>query len=137
MSLKRKILVGILITLPVLFLAGAFLLSTPMMDRYQRGVDRDPDTDFSRWKQLAIADAYFQTWRYEQAATGYRTFYERHTRDVRRAGALLRYAQSLEEAERNADAKDIYEKYLAEYPQLEGKTEAERGIVRIANCKKQ
>ena len=137
MTPKRQLLFSALGGLPLLLLLMVFLLSTPMMDVYQRRIDREPDTEFSRWLQLATADACFKTWRYGFAATAYRNFYERYTRDERRAGALLRYAQSLEEAERNADARDIYEKYIAEYPELEGKTEAERGMKRIANCKKQ
>jgi tetratricopeptide (TPR) repeat protein len=136
MSLKRKLLISAAAALPLLLLSVVFLLSTPMIEVYQRRIDRDPDSDSSRWLQMISADACFRTWRYELAATGYRRFYERYTRDERRAAALLRYAQSLEEAERNADAKDIYEKYIAEYPELEGKADAELGIKRIAHCKK-
>lgn len=136
MSLKRKLLVGTLAALPLLAILAVFLISTPMIDRYQKSIDKDPDAESSRGRQLMISDLCFKTWRYELAASGYRRFYERYTRDVRRADALLRYAQSLEEAERNADAKDIYEKYLAEYPHLEGRTEAERGLVRISNVKR-
>jgi len=136
MSLKRKLLVGTLTALPLLGILGIFLISTPMIDRYQRSIDKGPDTESSRALQLTIADLCFNTWRYEMAASGYRRFYERYTLDIRRADALLRYAQSLEEAERNADAKDIYEKYIAEYPHLEGRTEAERGLVRISNVKR-
>ena len=136
MSLKRKLLFGTLAALPLLAILAIFLISTPMIDRYQKSIDKDPDAESSRDRQLMLSDLCFKTWRYEQAASGYRRFYERYTRDVRRADALLRYAQSLEEAERNADAKDIYEKYLAEYPHLEGRTEAERGLVRISNVKR-
>ena len=55
--------------------------------------------------------------------------------DIRRAHALLRYAQSLEDAGRNADAKDIYSKYVTEYPDLEDAQEARIGINRIEKCR--
>jgi hypothetical protein len=135
MPLKRKILIAAAVALPVLVLVPVFLLSTPMMDFYQRRVDRNPDAESSRWLQLTAADWCSRTWRPEMAATGYRRFYERHTRDVRRSYALLRYAQSLEDSGRNADAIDIYQKYLAEYPDLEGKKDAELGVNRIKHCK--
>lgn len=131
MALKRKVLVVVLVLLPILILVPLLLLSTPMMDRYQRRIDRDPDAGSSKWLQMATADWCSRTWRPEMAATGYRRYYERYTRDVRRAHALLRYAQSLEDCGRTADAKDIYEKYLAEYPDLEGAHEAKIGVNRI------
>ena len=135
MPLKRKIFVSVAIALPALLLLAVFLLSTAMMDCYQRRIDRDPDTDFSRWLQMTSADWCSKTWRPEMAATGYRRYYERYTRDVRRAHALLRYAQSLEDAGRTADAKDIYRKYLTEYPDLESAAEARLGLNRIENCR--
>jgi tetratricopeptide (TPR) repeat protein len=135
MPLKRKILLIAAVAVPVLVLLPVFLLSTPMMEYYQRRIDRDPDTESSRSLQLATADWCSRTWRPELAATGYRRFYERHIRDVRRSHALLRYAQSLEDSGRNADAIDTYRKYLAEYPDLEGRKDAELGINRIKHCK--
>jgi len=135
MPLKRKLLYIALIALPLLLLIPTFLLSTPMMDYYQRRIDRDPDSDQSRWLQLTTADWLSRTWRPEMAATGYRRYYERYVHDLRRSYALLRYAQSLEDAGRTADAIDIYKKYLIEYPDLEGKHEAQIGINRINNCR--
>lgn len=131
MSLKRKILIALLVAAPILIVVPVVLLSTPMMDRYQRRVDREPHAESSKWLQLTSADWCARTWRPEMAATGYRRFYERYTHDVRRAYALLRYAQTLEECGRTADAKDIYEKYVAEYPDLDGTREAKLGINRI------
>jgi hypothetical protein len=136
MTLKRKILVTLGIAVPFLLLLTVFLLSTPTLDLIQRRIDRNPDPEFSRWLQLTTADLCYATWRPEESAPRYWTFYERYTRDLRRAHALLCYAQSLEEAGRNADAIDIYHKYLAEYPDHEEKGEAEIGINRINNCRR-
>lgn len=136
MPLKRKLKIGLLIAVPILVLVPAILLSTPMMDWIQRRIDRDPDTDSSRWLQMTSADWLSRTWRPEMAATGYRRYYERYTRDIRRSDALLRYAQTLEDCGRNADAIDQYKKYLIEYPDLEGRKDAEIGINRINNCRK-
>lgn len=129
--MKRKILLVVLIALPILILIPVALLSSSMMDYYQRRIDRDPEADSSKWLQLASADWCSRTWRPEMAATGYRRFYERYKTDVRREYALLRYAQSLEDSGRTADAKDTYEKYLIEYPDLPGAAEAKIGINRI------
>jgi len=122
---------AVLIALPILIVAPVFLLSSPMMDYYQRRIDQDPESESSRQLQLTSADWCSRTWRPEMAATGYRRFYERYSRDLRREYALLRYAQSLEECGRTADAKDTYEKYLIEYPDLPGAAEARIGINRI------
>ena len=122
------------VSLPVILLGVTILLSTPTLEFLQRRVDRDPMPETSRRLQMAIADWSARTWRLDLAATGYRLFYERYTQDLRRAHALLRYAQTLEDAGRTADATDIYQKYLAEYPDLEGKREAELGVNRIRNC---
>lgn len=131
MALKRKILVALLILAPLALVLPVALLSTPTMDAVQRRIDRNPDADSSKWLQITSADWLARTWRPEMAATGYRRFYERYTSDVRRAYALLRYAQTLEDCGRTADAKDIYEKYIVEYPDLEGAHDAKIGINRI------
>ncbi|HLY09264.1 MAG TPA: tetratricopeptide repeat protein [Planctomycetota bacterium] len=136
MSLKRKLLVSAAIAVPSLVLLAAFLLSSPMMGWYQKRIDRDPATVFSRDLEMWTADLCLMTWRPEEAAPRYRLYYERYTKDFRRAHALLRYGLSLEEAGRSADAIDIYEKYLAEYPDHEEKTEAEIGINRIKNSRR-
>jgi hypothetical protein len=135
MTLKRKLLVGVLIALPLLVLVPSFLLSTPMMGTYQRLIDRDPDSERSKWLQMTSADWCSRTWRPEMAATGYRLYYERYKHDIRRSYALLRYAQSLEDAGKTADARDVYRKYLTEYPDLDGRQEAQIGINRIENCR--
>ena len=135
MTFRRRALIVALAALTLLVLTPVFLLSTPMMTWYQRRIDQDPDTERSKWLQLASADWCSRTWRPEMAATGYRRFYERYRQDVRRPMALLRYAQSLEDAGRSADARDIYRKYLTEYPDLEGRHDAQIGINRIENCR--
>lgn len=136
MTLKRKILLTLGVAIPAVVLSLAFLLSSPSLDWYQKQIDRNPDSEFSRWMQLSTADLCYATWRPEEAAPRYRWFYERYKTDLRRAHALLCYAQSLEEAGRNADAIDIYRKYLAEYPDHEEKGEAEIGVNRINNCRR-
>jgi hypothetical protein len=128
---KRKLLVAVLIALPILIVTPVALLSSPMMDYYQGRIDRDPESESSKRLQLSTADWCARTWRPEMAATGYRRFYERYTRDLRREYALLRYAQTLEECGRTADARDTYERYLVEYPDLPGAGEARIGINRI------
>lgn len=135
LALRRKLFIGLGIALPILLVLPTALLSSPMMDYYQRRVDRDPHSESSRWLQMTTADWCSRTWRPEMAATGYRTFYERYPGDIRRAHALLRYAQSLEEAGRTADARDIYAKYVTEYSDLDGAQEARIGINRIEKCR--
>ena len=136
MSLKRKLLLAAAIALPTLLLLTVFLLSSPMMAWYQKRIDRDPGSDFSRDLQMWTADLCLRTWRPEDAAPRYRLYYERYTKDVRRAHALLRYGISLEEAGRSADAKEIYTKYMAQYPDHEEKEEAEIGVNRIKNSRR-
>jgi hypothetical protein len=135
MAIRKKLFIGLGIVLPLALVVPTVLLSSPMMDCYQRRIDRDPEAESSRWLQMTTADWCSRTWRPEMAATGYRRFYERYPGDIRRAFALLRYAQSLEEAGRNADARDIYAKYVTEYPDLEGAAEARIGINRIEKCR--
>ena len=135
MALKRKLLIIAIVALTILIMVPTFLLSTPMMDYYQRRIERNPDSDHSKWLQMTSADWCSRTWRPEMAATGYRRYYERYKTCHRRAYALLRYAQSLEDAGRTADAIDVYRKYLVEYHDLDGKHDAQIGINRIENCR--
>jgi hypothetical protein len=135
MTLRRKLLTGAIVTMTLLVLLPAFLLSTPVMNSYQRRIDADPNADSSKWLQMSSADWCSRTWRPEMAATRYRLFYERYKDDIRRSYALLRYAQSLEDAGRTADAREVYRKYLLEYPDLEGRQDAQIGINRIENCR--
>ena len=136
MPLKRKLLLAAAIAFASVLVLTAFLLSSPVLAWTQKRIDRDPSSDFSRELQMATADLCLMTWRPEEAATRYRLYYERYTKDVRRAHALLRYAVSLEDAGRTADALDIYAKYLAEYPDHEEKAEAEIGVNRIRNSRR-
>lgn len=135
MTLKRKLLLAIGIGAPSLLLLAAFLISSPMLDWVQKRIDANPQTDFHQDLQMLTADLCLSTWRPELAAPRYRLYYERY-KDIRRAHALLRYAISLEEAGRSADALDIYKKYLAEYPDHEEKAEAEIGRNRIKNSRR-
>ena len=136
MPLRRKLLLTAVISIPTLLLLTAFLLSSPTMDWFQKRIDKDPASAFSRDLEMWTADVCLATWRPEMAATRYRLYYERYTQDLRRAHALLCYAQALEDAGRNADAIDIYRKYLAEYPDHEEKAEAEIGMNRINNSRR-
>jgi len=113
------------IILPVL------LCCNSMMDVYQRRIDRQPDTPFNKWLQLASADVCFNTMRPELAADHYRRFWERYKDDERRPYAWLRYAKSLADSGRNADAVAAFQKYLDDYPDREDKKEAAAGIERI------
>lgn len=136
MSLKRKLLLSAALAVPSLILLSAFLISSPVLGWVQSRIDRNPSSDFSRDLQMTTADLCLMTWRPEEAAPRYRLYYERYTKDLRRAHALLRYAISLEDAGRTADALDIYAKYLAEYPDHEEKAEAEIGVNRIKNSRR-
>jgi len=119
----------------VLAVLPLFLLSNPMMDYYQRRIDRDPDRPSSCWLQLKTADVCSATMRPERAAEYYRRFLMRYRQDVRRPYALLRYGMSLEEAGRNADAIIVYEQILIEYPDREERDRAAAGIDRIKYVK--
>ncbi|HXG62129.1 MAG TPA: tetratricopeptide repeat protein [Planctomycetota bacterium] len=126
---------GVCIAFVLLVVLPIFLLSNPMMDAYQRKIDRNPNSDFSRWLQLATADACYRTMRAERAADYYRRFLERYREDPRRPYALLRYGMSLEEAGRNADAIAAYEQFLTEYPDRPERADAHAGIERIRYIK--
>jgi hypothetical protein len=128
---KRKLLLAAAIALTSLVLLTAFLLSSPVLGWVQKRIDHDPSSGLSRDLQMTTADLCLATWRPEEAATRYRLYYERYTKDLRRAHALLRYAIALEDAGRSADACDIYKKFLREYPDHEEKAEAEIGLNRI------
>jgi tetratricopeptide (TPR) repeat protein len=136
MTLKRKLALTAAVSAPVLLLLVMLLLSSPMMDWYQKRIDREPQSDLHRSLQMLTADVCLATWRPEMAAARYRFYYERYKADLQRAHALLCYAQALEDAGRNADAIDIYRKYLIEYPDHEEKAEAEIGMNRINNSRR-
>lgn len=115
----------LLVVLPV------SLLSNGMMEHCQSTIDREPNTPFNRWLQLATADACYRTFRPGMAADYYRRFWERYPTDERRPYAWLRYAQSLEDSARSADAISAYQKYINDYPDREDKNQAAAGIERI------
>src|SRR5438094_7157926 len=103
------IFVGLII-LPV------FLCSSVMMGYYQGKVDKEPNTNFNKWLQLAIGDVCYKTMRPEIAADAYRKFRDNYKDDERRPYAYLRYAQSLEDSSRNADAVAEHIKHVEDYP---------------------
>jgi tetratricopeptide (TPR) repeat protein len=125
---KLLILTGLFLAVVVLPVA---LLSNGMMEACQKRIDRDPHSPFNQWLQLAIADACSRTFRPEMAADYYRRFWDRYPNDERRPYAWLRYARSLEDSARSADAISAYQKYLNDYPDREDKKEAVAGIERI------
>lgn len=132
----KKTLAAVGVAAGTLGVASFFLVSNPMMDCYQRRIDRNPDGAFSRWLQIASADVCYATWRPERAAEYYRRFLDRYRQDLRRPYALLRYGRSMEESGRNADAIVVYEQILLQYPDRPEKEEAQVGIDRIKYVKK-
>lgn len=129
---KLALIIGIfmfIIVLPV------FLCSTMMMGTYQGWIDKEPNTNFHKWLQLTSADVCYKTMRPEMAAEYYRKFRDIYKDDERRPYAYLRYAQALEECNRNADSIAEYERYMQEYPDRDDKKEAEKGIDRIKYMK--
>jgi outer membrane protein assembly factor BamD (BamD/ComL family) len=126
----KKALIGsalflVVVVLPVL------LISSAMMSCYQARIDRNPQSDFNKWLQMAEGDVCLSTMRPEMAAEAYRRFRDNYPRDERRPRAELRYAFALEESHRNADAVAEYERYLDHYPDRDDKKEALAGIDRI------
>jgi tetratricopeptide (TPR) repeat protein len=115
----------------LLVVVPLWLGSTPMMEVYQRSIDRNPYGAGSRWLQLATADVCYQTYRPEMAAAKYRRFLENYSNDERRSRALLRLAQSLEAAGCNQEAILVYHQYLDEYPDRDDRKMAVQGIDRI------
>jgi outer membrane protein assembly factor BamD (BamD/ComL family) len=108
-----------------------FLLSNPMMDWYQKRIDTQPKSGFSKWLQLASADACRLTFRRERAIQGYEIFLERYPDDDRRPGVLLVYAESLEACDRDKDARSMYDAFLVQYPEHESRARAESGLRRL------
>lgn len=130
-----KKMLGVVLGVVTLIVGPIFMVSTPMMDYYQRRIDKNPQTPFSKWLQIKTADICSSTERPEKAAEYYRRFLERYREDERRPYALMKYAVSLEEANRNADAIAVYQQYIDEYPEREDKKKAEQGIDRIKYVK--
>jgi outer membrane protein assembly factor BamD (BamD/ComL family) len=111
------------------------LCSNGCMDYYQKRIDRDPNTDFSKWLQIKSADTCYTTMRPERAVDYYRRFLERYPTDERRPHAKFRMAAALEDAGRNADAIRAYEEFGTEYPTHADKVEADKAIDRIKYIK--
>jgi tetratricopeptide (TPR) repeat protein len=118
-----------------LIVVPVFLCSSSMMERYQEKIDKEPNTKFHKWLGLATADVCYQTLRPEMAADYYRKFRDTYKDDERRPYACLRYARSLEDCSRNADAIAEYQRYIEEYPERGDTKEALSGIDRIRYVK--
>lgn len=126
----KKALVGtsifvVLVVLPVI------LISSSMMSCYQARIDRNPQSDFNTWLQMAVGDVCLSTMRPEMAADAFRRYRDNYPRDERRPKAELKYAMALEDCHRNADADEQYHWYLDHYPEREDTKEALAGIDRI------
>lgn len=128
--LRKGLLVAALALIPLGALA-VFLGSNPMIDVYIARADRDPESEASKASLLRIADLCSATGRPERAAVAYRRFYDRCPGDARRPVSLFQLAAALEESGRTAEAADLYEKFILEYPLREELEEARRGLNRL------
>jgi tetratricopeptide (TPR) repeat protein len=126
----KKSLIALLVLLVVVALP-VLLLSNPMMAVYQKRIEGNPTSGFSRWLQISSANVCSSTWRPERAAHGYQRFLELYPEDERRPFVLLRLAVSLEAAGRSADAIARYEQFLIEYPDRPERDEVRTGLARI------
>jgi len=129
MSWKKILLfVGIFVALLAL---PMILISSPMMDFYQGRVDKNPNSNFSKWLQLTMANVCYKTMRPERSAVYYYRFLERYRDDERRPWVMLRYGYSLEDANRNAEAIEVYQQVYNEYPEREEGKDALASINRV------
>lgn len=108
-----------------------FLFSNPMVDYYARRADENPGSGLNKWLLMASADVCYKTMRPEKSADFYYKFMEKYPEDPRRPQVFLRYAMSLEDANRRKEAEAMYLRYIEEYPDREDKAQAESGLVRI------
>lgn len=129
---KILLLCGVVIGIIVLPL---FLFSNPMVDYYARRAEADPESGLNKWLLMASADICYKTSRPEKSAEFYYKFMEKYPADPRRPRVFMRYAQSLEDANRNKEAEAMYLRYMEEYPDREDKSEAESGLHRIRYTK--
>lgn len=111
------------------------LLSNPMMDYYQKRIDKNPNSDFSKWLQLTMANMCYKTMRPERSAVYYYNYLERYKDDVQRPWVMLRYGLSLEEASRTAEALQVYQQILDDYPNRDEARDAAQGMDRIRYVK--
>ena len=130
----KKLLAIVLIFVGVIVLP-VFLCSNSMMEYYQQRIDKEPNTDFNKSLLMTCADLCYKTMRPELSAEYYRKFRDRYKDDPRRPHAFLRYAKSLEDCGRNADAIEEYRRYMEEYPEREDSKDAFNGIDRIKYVK--
>ena len=120
----------------VLVLGGPFfLISTPMMDVYQGWIDQEPQTDFHKGLQLWMGGICYKTMRSDQSVNMYRKYLEYYPTSEDRPFAMLRYAQSLDDEDRNAEAIEAYEQLINEYPTHEYAQDAQEGIRSIKYVK--
>ncbi|GEM_PF-3023967 len=111
------------------------LASNPLMDYYQERIDRNPKTSFHRWLQLRVGGVCYKTLRPERSADAYRKFMTNFPQDPEFDFAWMRYAQSLEDANRNAEADEQYvlmmEAWEDRPERAEEREEARRGMLRV------
>lgn len=120
----------------LILLSPLFFISSNMMEIYQERIDKNPGTDFNKWLQLESADVCFHTLRPEMAAARYRRFLELYPDDEQRRYALFWFANALEDAEKVADALEVYKQFTEEYPgQGEDTKAAWGGIDRLRYMK--
>jgi TolA-binding protein len=125
---KIALIAGFFVSLVALPL---ILLSNPMMDFYQGKIDKNPNSGFSKWLQLNMGNICYKTMRPERAAIYYYNYLERYKDDVQRPWVMLRYGMSLEEANRNAEALQVYQQVVNDYPDREEAKDAIQGQNRI------
>jgi tetratricopeptide (TPR) repeat protein len=135
MEFTWKKILGICLFFMAVVVGPIVLLSNPMMDYYQKKIDKNPNTDFSKWLLLTSANVCYKTNRPERAADYYRKYMELHPKDEKRAFTMLRYANCLDDCNRNQDAIEMYIKYMEEYPNREDVDEAKKGIDRCKYMK--
>jgi hypothetical protein len=131
-SRKAAVWVGVV---ALLLLVPLVLLSSGMMDLYQRQIDANPKTTFHRWLQLKTADVCLATWRPAMAAARYRKFIEHYPEAEQRRYAMLRFAASLEDADKTADAIAVYQRFVQDYPDGEDTRQARGGVDRLRHMR--
>ena len=128
----------------IVLIAGSFvslialpliLLSNPMMDYYQGRIDKNPNSGFSKWLQLTMANSCYKTMRPERSAVYYYQYLERYKDDAQRPWVMMRYGLSLEDANRNAEALEVYQQVINDYPDREESKDAAQGMDRIRYVK--
>lgn len=106
-------------------------VSNPMMGYYHSRIDKNPTTDFNKWLHLWTAGVCYKTMRPEKAADYYYKYLERFPEDPQRPFLMFRYASSLDDANRNADAIKAYQVFMEEYPEDPNRQSADNSVTRI------